>query len=75
MESPKVNQIIYIIVPNSRDFNLVIGKITGCVEQSSAMGKYVYRVDTALGCFYRYPCEMWEKVEDFKAQINDFVIG
>ena len=74
MSTPKVNQEVYIIVPNTRDFNLAKGIVTGCFEQSSAMGKYAFIVYTSLGCFYRYPCEMWESVEDFIKDARGFVI-
>lgn len=74
MNAPKVKQKVYIAVPNPRGFDIAKGIVSGCVEQSSALGQFVFRVDTPLGSYFRYPCEMWESVEDFQKDVPQFVI-
>lgn len=72
---PKLNEAIYIaICADMGSINIIKGRIIGVQEVNFSFAKYLFRVDTHAGVYYRYAMDIFGSVEEIAKNINQFVV-
>lgn len=72
---PKFNDYVYIVVyADMGSINIIKGRVCGAREFDTAFTKYLFDVETALGHFERFACDMFESVDEIAKNIKSFVV-
>lgn len=73
--SPKINEAVYIFVGGGASgMSIVKGKISGVRAVSTAFAKWLFQVETPLGCYERFALDMFESVEEITKEIKNYVV-
>lgn len=70
----KFGQSVYVAIIYGGSFELAKGKVIGVFSVSSAVGKFMYSIETCRGVYSVMGCEIFESVEQFKEEVSSRVI-
>lgn len=74
VKSPKMYGSYYIVIPdNFIGFTIVKAKVIGVCENPSAVGNFLYLLQTPFGDYRRIALNMWESPEALALEIRKFV--
>lgn len=72
----KFNSSVFVaVVGDFGDFRLIKGRVSAVREFKTAFSKVIYTIETLDGRFEVLPCNIFESVEEFIADVPQRVIG
>lgn len=75
VKSPKMYGSYYVVLPdNFVGFSIAKAKVIGVCENPSAVGNFIYLLQTPFGECWRIALNMWESPEAIALEIRKFVI-
>ena len=74
MKNPKINAEVYVAAFDN-GFVLAKSKIVGCRPYETAFSNYIYLVETPFGRREFFARDLFESVEEFKASVDNYVVG